>query len=126
MMQLAYLPDRKREYIIDDDAGSCASEFSVEGRDDVTNLDELVKDYKRNRRRGMLGWFKPRVSYFMYLPAVSPLAMGVKAEIYLWTMVVVKVEKCTTTIILLFHCSQLLICMLHSSYISLNLFYSFI
>ncbi|XP_022768152.1 kinesin-like protein KIN-7C, mitochondrial isoform X2 [Durio zibethinus] len=58
--ELAYLPDRKREYIIDDDAGSCASELSVEGRDDVTNLDELVKDYKRNRRRGMLGWFKLR------------------------------------------------------------------
>ncbi|XVE95514.1 hypothetical protein REPUB_Repub02eG0104100 [Reevesia pubescens] len=56
--ELAYLPDRKREYMIDDDAGSCASELSVEGRDDVTNLDELVKDYKRNRRRGMLGWFK--------------------------------------------------------------------
>ncbi|XVF36944.1 hypothetical protein REPUB_Repub19eG0102400 [Reevesia pubescens] len=59
-MQLAYLPDRKREYIIDDDAGSSASELSVEGRDDVTNLDELVKDYKRNRRRGMFGWFKLR------------------------------------------------------------------
>ncbi|XVF64524.1 hypothetical protein PTKIN_Ptkin09bG0176200 [Pterospermum kingtungense] len=60
--ELAYLPDRKREYIIDDDddAGSCASELSVEGRDDATNLDELVKDYKRNRRRGMLGWFKLR------------------------------------------------------------------
>ncbi|XVE60299.1 hypothetical protein DITRI_Ditri05aG0117700 [Diplodiscus trichospermus] len=58
--ELAYLPDRKREYMIDDDAGSCASELSVEGRDDVTNLDELVKDYKRNRRRGMLGWFKLR------------------------------------------------------------------
>ncbi|PPR90906.1 hypothetical protein GOBAR_AA29777 [Gossypium barbadense] len=59
--ELAYLPDRKREYMIDDDAGSCASELSVEGRDDVANLDELVKDYKGNRRRGMLGWFKLRV-----------------------------------------------------------------
>ncbi|KAG4200802.1 hypothetical protein ERO13_A05G236600v2 [Gossypium hirsutum] len=58
--ELAYLPDRKREYMIDDDAGSCASELSVEGRDDVANLDELVKDYKGNRRRGMLGWFKLR------------------------------------------------------------------
>ncbi|XP_004292710.1 PREDICTED: centromere-associated protein E [Fragaria vesca subsp. vesca] len=56
--ELAYLPDKKREYVIDDDALSYASELSVEGRDDVTNLDELVKDYKRNRRRGMLGWFK--------------------------------------------------------------------
>ncbi|XWS25109.1 hypothetical protein CRYUN_Cryun27aG0042700 [Craigia yunnanensis] len=58
--ELAYLPDRKRENIIDDDTGSCASELSVEGRDDVTNLDELLKDYKRNKRRGMLGWFKLR------------------------------------------------------------------
>jgi centromeric protein E len=55
-MQLAYLPDRKREYVIDDDA------LSMEGKGDVTNIDELVKDYKRNRRRGMLGWFKLRVS----------------------------------------------------------------
>lgn len=61
-MQLAYLPDRKREYMIDDDVGSCASETSMEAREDVTNLEELVKDYKRNRRRGMLGWFKLKVS----------------------------------------------------------------
>lgn len=62
-MQLAYLPDRKRESLIDDDAGSHASVPSVEEKDDVTNLDELVKDYKRNKRRGMLGWLKLRVSY---------------------------------------------------------------
>ncbi|XP_040998427.1 kinesin-like protein KIN-7C, mitochondrial isoform X2 [Juglans microcarpa x Juglans regia] len=58
--ELAYLPDRKREYVIDDDAGSHASELSFEGRDDVMNIDELVKDYKKNRKRGMLGWFKVR------------------------------------------------------------------
>ncbi|KAH9691254.1 kinesin-like protein KIN-7E [Citrus sinensis] len=58
--ELAYLPDRKREYIIDDDAGSYVSELSAEARDDITNLDELVKDYKKSRRRGMLGWFKMR------------------------------------------------------------------
>ncbi|CAN6720922.1 unnamed protein product [Malus baccata var. baccata] len=56
--ELAYLPDKKREYLVDDDAGSYASEISVEGRDEITNLDELVKDYKRNKKRGMLGWFK--------------------------------------------------------------------
>lgn len=61
-MQLAYLPDRKREYMIDDDAGSIDSEISMDGRGDVTNLDELVKDYKRNSRRGMLGWFKVKVN----------------------------------------------------------------
>lgn len=62
LMQLAYLPDRKRECIIDD-AGSIDSEISVDGRSDATNLDELVKDYKRNRRRGMLDWFKLKVNY---------------------------------------------------------------
>lgn len=56
--ELAYLPDRKRESMTEEDAGSYASELSVEGRDEITNLDELVKDFKRNRRRGMLGWFK--------------------------------------------------------------------
>ncbi|KAJ9146276.1 hypothetical protein P3X46_028562 [Hevea brasiliensis] len=58
--ELAYLPDRKREYMTEEDAGSYASELSADKGDDITNLDELVNDYKRNRRRGMLGWFKPR------------------------------------------------------------------
>ncbi|KAL0432223.1 UNVERIFIED_CONTAM: Kinesin-like protein KIN-7E, chloroplastic [Sesamum latifolium] len=56
--ELAYLPDRKRECLIDDDDGSMDSEISIDGRSGATNLDELVRDYKRNRRRGMLGWFK--------------------------------------------------------------------
>ncbi|KAJ1378136.1 P-loop containing nucleoside triphosphate hydrolase [Sesbania bispinosa] len=59
--ELAYLPDRKRESLIEDDAGSHASvPCSAEEKDDITNLDELVKDYKRNKRRGMLGWLKLR------------------------------------------------------------------
>ncbi|XP_031273127.1 kinesin-like protein KIN-7C, mitochondrial [Pistacia vera] len=58
--ELAYLPERKRDYMIDDDVGSYVSELSSEARDDITNLDELVKDFKRSRRRGMLGWFKMR------------------------------------------------------------------
>ncbi|XXG60683.1 hypothetical protein AAC387_Pa04g2527 [Persea americana] len=57
--ELAYLPDRKREYMIDDDVGSLDSELS-EGISDAINLDDPVKDDKRNRRRGMLGWFKLR------------------------------------------------------------------
>ncbi|KAF9608983.1 hypothetical protein IFM89_012322 [Coptis chinensis] len=60
--ELAYLPNRKREYMIDDDAGSLDSEFSVEGRCDFTSLDEFAKDDKRNRKRGMLSWFKLRRS----------------------------------------------------------------
>ncbi|XP_057974941.1 kinesin-like protein KIN-7C, mitochondrial [Malania oleifera] len=58
--ELAYLPYRKREYMVDDDTGSFDSELSAEGRGDVGSLDESAKDYKRNRRRGMLGWFKLR------------------------------------------------------------------
>lgn len=56
--ELAYLPDKKREYMVDDDARSYGSEFPVDVKDEMTSLDELVKDYKRNRRRGMLNWFK--------------------------------------------------------------------
>ncbi|KAJ6685385.1 KINESIN-LIKE PROTEIN KIN-7C MITOCHONDRIAL [Salix purpurea] len=63
--ELAYLPDRKREYVTEEDAGSYASELSVEGRDEITNGDELVKDFKRNRRRGMLGWFKLKDEWFI-------------------------------------------------------------
>ncbi|XP_023772910.1 kinesin-like protein KIN-7C, mitochondrial isoform X1 [Lactuca sativa] len=53
--ELVYLPEKKRGIFIDDDAGSIDSEFSGQGKAD---LDELVKDYRKNRRRGMLGWFK--------------------------------------------------------------------
>ncbi|KAL0909843.1 hypothetical protein M5K25_020747 [Dendrobium thyrsiflorum] len=57
-LQLAYLPDRKREYIIDDDVGSIDSELSGEGRFGINGLDDNLKFEKKNRRRGMLGWFK--------------------------------------------------------------------
>lgn len=70
-MQLAYLPDRKREYVIEDDTRSIGSEVSADGSSDITNIDELVKDYKRNRRRGMLGWFKLKVSSSTSLPVCS-------------------------------------------------------
>ncbi|XP_047979294.1 kinesin-like protein KIN-7C, mitochondrial isoform X2 [Salvia hispanica] len=55
--ELAYLPDRKRESI-NDDAGSIDSEISNVGRSDNANIDDLVRDYRKNRRRGMLDWFK--------------------------------------------------------------------
>lgn len=58
--ELAYLPDRKREYMIDDDTGSLDSEFSADGRCDAINFDEPINFDKKNRRRGMLGWFKLR------------------------------------------------------------------
>ncbi|KAK1375633.1 hypothetical protein POM88_031826 [Heracleum sosnowskyi] len=56
--ELAYLPDRKRELMLEDDAGSISSETSAYGRSEVTDLDELMKDYRKNTKRGMLGWFK--------------------------------------------------------------------
>lgn len=75
LMQLAYLPDKKREYMIDDDAGSLDSEFSTEGRCDAINLDDQIKFDKRNRKRGMLGWFKLRVRFFLFSPFASSMRM---------------------------------------------------
>lgn len=79
-MQLAYLPEKKRDYMIDDDVGSHVSELSSEARDDITNLDELVKDFKRSRRRGMLGWFKMRVGSHTYSPALFALPDDLKLK----------------------------------------------
>uniref|UniRef100_A0A0E0DEG1 Kinesin motor domain-containing protein n=1 Tax=Oryza meridionalis TaxID=40149 RepID=A0A0E0DEG1_9ORYZ len=60
--ELAYLPDRKREYSIEDDDVSLDSEFSIEGKLDSNNPDESLRFDRRNRRRGMLGWFKLKKS----------------------------------------------------------------
>ncbi|KAF3337744.1 centromere-associated protein E [Carex littledalei] len=58
--ELAYLPDRKKDCILDDDVGSLdSSEFSVEGKFDANNLDDPNSRFdKRNRKRGMLSWLK--------------------------------------------------------------------
>ncbi|KAK8948905.1 hypothetical protein KSP39_PZI005976 [Platanthera zijinensis] len=66
--ELAYLPDRKRECAIDDDVTSFDSELSGEGRCGVS-LDSLKFD-KKNRKRGMLGWFKSKKSD--HLHGLSP------------------------------------------------------
>ncbi|XP_062225681.1 kinesin-like protein KIN-7E, chloroplastic isoform X2 [Phragmites australis] len=55
--ELAYLPDRKRDFVDDDDV-SLDSELSLEGKLDSSNPDESVRFDRRNRKRGMLGWFK--------------------------------------------------------------------
>ena len=60
-LQLVYLPDRKREYFVDDDDISLDSELSLEGKLDANNPDESARFDKRNRKRGMLGWFKLKV-----------------------------------------------------------------
>ncbi|CAA7047846.1 unnamed protein product [Microthlaspi erraticum] len=56
--ELAYLPDRRRENMPDDDAVSTVSEHLKESRDGTTSLDEMTKDRKKNKARGMLGWLK--------------------------------------------------------------------
>ncbi|OEL25558.1 Kinesin-like protein KIN-7E, chloroplastic [Dichanthelium oligosanthes] len=60
--KLAYLPDRKREYFVDDDDISLDSELSLEGKLDSNNPDESARFDRRNRKRGMLGWFKLKKS----------------------------------------------------------------
>ncbi|XP_062184780.1 kinesin-like protein KIN-7E, chloroplastic [Phragmites australis] len=72
--ELAYLPDRKREYFIDDDDVSLDSELSLEGRLDSNNPDESIRFDRRNRKRGMLGWFKLKKSD--QLSGLSPSADG--------------------------------------------------
>ncbi|KAM0916725.1 hypothetical protein ACQ4PT_010058 [Festuca glaucescens] len=60
--ELAYLPDRKREYGTEDDDVSLDSEFSIEAKLDSHTSDEPIRFDRRNRKRGMLGWFKLKKS----------------------------------------------------------------
>ncbi|XP_057836682.2 kinesin-like protein KIN-7E, chloroplastic isoform X2 [Cryptomeria japonica] len=57
--ELAYLPDRRRDLLIDDE-DSHDSEFSMEGKGDNNPMEETIKDKKKNRKHGMLNWFKLR------------------------------------------------------------------
>ncbi|CAH2033555.1 unnamed protein product [Thlaspi arvense] len=60
--ELAYLPDRRRENMADDDARSTVTEHFKEPRDGTSSLDEMTKDRKKNKSRGMLGWLKLKKS----------------------------------------------------------------
>ncbi|KAG2303520.1 hypothetical protein Bca4012_062267 [Brassica carinata] len=62
--ELAYLPDRRRENMADDNARSTVPERLREPRDGGTSsLDEMTKDRKKNKTRGgMLGWLKMKKS----------------------------------------------------------------
>ncbi|ONM17342.1 Kinesin-like protein KIN-7C mitochondrial [Zea mays] len=60
--ELVYLPDRKREYFVDDDDVSLDSELSLEGKLDLNNPEESARFGRRNHKRGMLGWFKLKKS----------------------------------------------------------------
>ncbi|KAK4801578.1 hypothetical protein SAY86_022065 [Trapa natans] len=56
-MKLAYLPDRRGKNEIGD-GGNYASGPSFGRMDEKSYLADLVKDFKRNRRHEMFGWFK--------------------------------------------------------------------
>lgn len=60
-----YLPDRKREYFVDDDDVSLDSELSLEGKLDLNNPEESARFGRRNHKRGMLGWFKLKVFFIV-------------------------------------------------------------
>ncbi|KAK4742170.1 hypothetical protein SAY87_000171 [Trapa incisa] len=55
--ELAYLPDRRGKNEISD-GGNYASGPSFGRMDEKSYLADLVKDFKRNRRHEMFGWFK--------------------------------------------------------------------
>ncbi|CAN8304536.1 unnamed protein product [Cochlearia groenlandica] len=60
--ELAYLPDRRRPNMADDDADSAVVEQFKEPRDGTGSLDEMTKERKKNKTRGMLGWLKLKKS----------------------------------------------------------------
>lgn len=55
--ELAYLPDRRREFAFEDEDGH-DSELSLDGRSDSSVVDEILKGEKKTKRRSMLAWFK--------------------------------------------------------------------
>lgn len=55
--ELAYLPDRRRDFVFEDEEGH-ESELSFDGRTDNIISDELFKGEKKTKRRSMLAWFK--------------------------------------------------------------------
>nr|AMS24219.1 kinesin 7-Ib protein [Marsilea vestita] len=57
--ELAYLPDRRRDFTIDDEDGQ-ESEISSDGRSDNLISDDPFKGEKKLKRRSMLAWFKSK------------------------------------------------------------------
>jgi centromeric protein E len=60
-MQLAYLPNRRRDFMIEED-DSHDSEFSTEGKGE-NSIEDSSKEEKKNKKHGMLNWFKLRVMF---------------------------------------------------------------
>lgn len=63
-LQLAYLPDKRRELAFDDDdeLNHAGSELEQAADGNATGVDDSGREEKKTKRRGMLGWFKLRVS----------------------------------------------------------------
>jgi hypothetical protein len=65
VLQLAYLPSKKRDLISDndDDPGLTGKDanLSADGKGVRSSADDILKDEKKNKKRGMLSWFKMRV-----------------------------------------------------------------
>jgi centromeric protein E len=63
--ELAYLPDKRRDLILEEDEEECqglADEGTTEGRGDYSITDDNTQEEKKsNKKRGMLAWFKIRV-----------------------------------------------------------------
>jgi centromeric protein E len=63
--ELAYLPDKRRDLILEEDEEECqglADEGTTEGRGDYSGTDDNTQEEKKsNKKRGMLAWFKIRV-----------------------------------------------------------------
>ena len=71
-MQLAYLPNRIRDFMIEDD-DSHDSEFSMEGKG-KNSIEDSPKEEKKKKKHGMLNWFKLRV---MFLGQYNKLCLSV-------------------------------------------------
>lgn len=62
MWQLAYLPHRRRDLVLDDE--NMDMYVSLDGNAD--NVDEKLRDEKRIKKNGLLSWLKPRVRKIIY------------------------------------------------------------
>ncbi|XP_024544970.1 kinesin-like protein KIN-7C, mitochondrial [Selaginella moellendorffii] len=60
--ELAYLPDKRRGFIgdEDDELDVDLPELSSDGKSESANGDDVHKDDKKPKKRGMLGWFKTK------------------------------------------------------------------
>lgn len=62
MWQLAYLPHRRRDIVLDDD--NMDMYVSLDGTAEIDIVDDKLREEKRTKKTGLLSWLKPRVCYF--------------------------------------------------------------